>query len=64
VSDTGSGIAPDVQALIFDPFFTTKDQAAGLGLFISQQIIVRHGGTLEITSRPDEGTQATILLPY
>jgi signal transduction histidine kinase len=64
ISDTGSGIAPELQALIFDPFFTTKDDAAGLGLFMSQQIIIRHGGTLEIHSQPDEGTQATIRLPY
>lgn len=64
ISDTGSGIAPEIQDLIFDPFFTTKDHAAGLGLFISQQIIVRHGGTLEITSQQDAGTRATILLPY
>lgn len=64
VSDTGTGMAPDVAAKVFDPFFTTKRQeGTGLGLSISQTLVTRQGGAIAATSRPGEGATFTIWLP-
>jgi signal transduction histidine kinase len=65
VSDSGSGMSPDVQARAFDPFFTTKaiGMGTGLGLSICHQIVVRHGGTINVASKPELGTTFLILLP-
>jgi signal transduction histidine kinase len=55
IADTGCGMPPQVAARAFEPFFTTKDAATstGLGLDIARRIIAeRHGGTIEIDSRP------------
>ncbi|MGF1537580.1 MAG: sensor histidine kinase [Elainellaceae cyanobacterium] len=66
VTDSGPGIIPEVRQRLFDPFFTTKPagQGVGLGLSISQEIIVkRHGGTLECFSEPGRGTRVVITIP-
>jgi two-component system, NtrC family, sensor kinase len=65
VSDSGSGIPPDLTARIFDPFFTTKPvgEGTGLGLSISYGIIERHGGTIDVTSTLGLGTTFTIRIP-
>ena len=64
VTDTGTGIPPDVLPRIFDPFFTTKQaQGTGLGLSISQQILSRAGGTLSVASTVDKGSEFRIFLP-
>src|SRR6516165_3067287 len=55
VADTGCGMPPDVAARAFEPFFTPKDAGknTGLGLDIARRIITeRHGGTIDIDSRP------------
>jgi signal transduction histidine kinase len=64
-TDTGSGIAPDIQKSIFEPFFTTKRETGGtgLGLSISRNIIERFGGTMAFTSTPGEGTTFIVTLP-
>jgi signal transduction histidine kinase len=63
VIDSGSGIAPDMLERIFDPYFTTKPQGTGLGLPIALRIIAAHGGTLNVSSTPGEGTTVEVRLP-
>ena len=63
ISDTGSGIPPDVQIRIFDPFFSTKAAGRGLGLAVVQGIVRTHGGTIAVASEPGEGTIFEILMP-
>ena len=65
VSDTGAGIEAADLDRIFDPFFTTKGvgTGTGLGLSTSYGIVQRHGGTLEVESRPDKGTSFHVRLP-
>ena len=65
ITDTGSGIAPDIQAKIFDPFFTTKPpgEGTGLGLNISYNIIVqKHKGKITVDSKQGE-TRFEVKLP-
>ena len=65
VTDTGSGISPEILENVFDPFFTTKpvDKGTGLGLSISHGIVELHGGEIEVESKLDKGTTFRIKLP-
>lgn len=63
VTDTGRGIPPENLSSIFLPFFTTKGNGTGLGLSLARRIIEDHGGKIEVTSRPGEGSQFSVLLP-
>jgi signal transduction histidine kinase/CheY-like chemotaxis protein len=64
VSDTGSGMTPEVRSRIFDPFFTTKGKAGnGLGLAVSYGIIHRHEGEIEVETEPGRGATFRIKLP-
>lgn len=63
IKDTGIGIAPEHLSTIFEPFFTTKETGTGLGLSITHGIIQQHGGTIEASSRINEGTCFTIVIP-
>src|SRR2546425_702453 len=63
ITDSGQGIAPEHLAKIFDPFFSTKEHGTGLGLALTQQIVVEHGGTIEVASEPGKGTTFTVRLP-
>jgi len=66
VGDSGPGMPAHVVARAFEAFYTTKDagRGTGLGLDIARRIIVdRHGGTIDIDSRPGEGTVLRVRLP-
>ena len=64
VEDNGPGIPADVMPRIFEPFFTTKakGEGTGLGLGIVKQIVDKHAGKIEVTSKPG-CTRFTVLLP-
>lgn len=66
VQDTGDGMSEAVLEHIFVPFFTTKEisQGTGLGLPVAQGILAEHGGMLEVSSLPGQGTRFAIRLPF
>ncbi len=65
VSDSGCGMDADTLERVFDPFFTTKapDRGTGLGLAIAYKIVEAHHGTIDVASRPGEGTCFDLFFP-
>ncbi|MCE9589392.1 MAG: GAF domain-containing protein [Planctomycetes bacterium] len=64
VGDNGPGIEPDQQRRLFQPFYSTKGlRGTGLGLVVTKKIVEEHGGTIQLDSKPGEGTTFTIELP-
>jgi len=63
VSDSGSGIEPNVLARLGEPFFTTKNTGTGLGLTVVKAVARAHQGELLLRSRPGRGTCAQVILP-
>jgi len=63
VSDSGPGIPPKIRERIFDPFFTTKNDGTGIGLSLSQRIIMDHNGTIVAGESRWGGAEFTIELP-
>lgn len=65
ISDTGTGIPPDVFERIYDQFFTTKDvgRGTGQGLALAKAVVQKHNGTISCDSRVGEGTHFTIRIP-
>jgi signal transduction histidine kinase len=63
IADTGPGIPPEHKARIFEPLFSTKSFGAGLGLSTVKQIVVQHGGMINVDSEAGVGTIVTIRLP-
>ena len=65
IRDNGIGIEEKILPKIFDPFFTTKttQEAAGVGLYLSREIIQNHGGDITVESALDQYTEFTVTLP-
>jgi signal transduction histidine kinase len=65
VADEGCGISQSDLTRIFDPFFTTKEfgKGTGLGLTVTSNIVRAHGGTIDVRTKPNQGTEFTIHLP-
>jgi len=63
VRDSGEGIAPEAQSRIFEPFFTTRGQGTGLGLAIALGVTRAHGGSIEVSSVPGDGSEFIMRLP-
>src|SRR5262249_43710010 len=64
VKDTGPGIATKDLPYIFDAHFTTKGhKGTGMGLYLTNQIVKTHGGTLEVLSEVGQGTEFIVKLP-
>jgi signal transduction histidine kinase len=63
VSDTGHGIAEDVQSRMFDPYYSTKSIGRGLGLAAVHGIVRSHGGAILTKSSPGDGALFEVLLP-
>jgi signal transduction histidine kinase len=63
ISDTGHGMDEETCRRARDPFFSTRPSGTGLGLPIAMRIVEAHGGTLELASRPGEGTIVTVRIP-
>jgi signal transduction histidine kinase len=62
-TDNGPGMEPEVLSRIFEPFFSTKPDGTGIGLWVSHEIISRHGGTLEAQGTLGKGATFIVRLP-
>ncbi len=65
IVDNGRGMSPEVVRQALNPFFTTKTvgSGTGIGLSLTERIIKRHGGMINISSKEGEGTTVTMTLP-
>jgi signal transduction histidine kinase len=67
VSDNGPGMSPEVRARVFEKFAQAEGKArtkgVGLGLYISREIILRHGGTIFVESEVGKGTTFSFRIP-
>jgi two-component system, LuxR family, sensor kinase FixL len=63
VTDTGTGLSPEISAQLFQPFITTKRQGMGVGLSISRTIVEAHGGSIAPRPNPGGGTVFSFTLP-
>ncbi|RYF92402.1 MAG: histidine kinase, partial [Chitinophagaceae bacterium] len=62
--DNGIGMDEDTQLKLFEPYFTGKPQGNGLGLTHTQAIILNHKGSINVYSKPGQGSTFTIILPF
>ncbi|MEJ2699680.1 MAG: ATP-binding protein, partial [Desulfuromonadales bacterium] len=63
LSDTGTGMSPEILQAAGNPFFSTKEKGSGLGLPLCVRILEEHGAKMEIRSDPGAGTQLLVRLP-
>lgn len=64
IEDSGPGIAAEIRDQIFSPFVSTKEDGMGLGLSICREIVERHGGQIDVSSSPGQGTRFRFTLPF
>lgn len=65
IHDNGIGVEEGIKNKIFEPFFTTKptSEGAGIGLYLSREIVLNHRGTISVTSEKDKYTEVLIAVP-
>ncbi len=63
VTDSGSGMTPDVRTRAFEPFYTTKAKGTGLGLAICRTLVQANEGSITLNSEPGQGTTVAVTLP-
>lgn len=63
ISDEGPGVPEDLKSRIFDPFFTTRESGTGLGLAVVQQIVIQHGGGIDVGRNDTGGARFTVRIP-
>ncbi len=63
ICDNGAGISDELRAKIFSPFVTSKRGGTGLGLPITKKLVEAHGGTIELSSAPGQGTEFVLTIP-
>ena len=63
IRDTGPGIPADRLEAIFEPYFTTKPEGSGIGLWIAQEIVLAHGGSIKAANAAEGGAIFTVFLP-
>ncbi len=63
VRDDGAGISAEHAGRLFQPYFTTKKHGTGLGLFVTRKLVDDHGGQVEFSSIPGQGTRFEVRLP-
>lgn len=64
VTDCGRGISPNGLKQLFDLFYTTRPGGTGMGLPLVKRIVKQHNGTIQISSKPGEGTRVDVTLAY
>jgi signal transduction histidine kinase len=63
IADNGRGFDEETRSRVFDPFYTSREEGTGLGLALCRKIVDDHGGTIDVASTPDAGTEFVISLP-
>jgi signal transduction histidine kinase len=63
IADEGQGIPDDIREKIFDLYFTTKSGGSGIGLAMTYRILQLHYGSIEVQSRPGQGTEFVLRIP-
>jgi signal transduction histidine kinase len=63
ITDTGVGLTAEDLKRLGEPFFTRRSGGVGLGFALARRIVIEHGGTLNVSSTPGQGTTVTIRLP-
>jgi PAS domain S-box-containing protein len=63
VTDNGHGFRPELLARVFEPYVTSKPRGTGLGLAIVKKIAEEHGGSIEVSNRPEGGAYVRVVLP-
>ncbi len=63
ITDTGLGILSKDRTHLFEPFFTTRPEGTGLGLALCREIILQHGGIIELVDQPSAGAMFRVVLP-